>query len=342
MSIVDIAKEAGVSVTTVSRYFNNPEKIATDTAEKIKKAVADNNFQVNIRRPGPKTSERVGIKTGVVVFLSLDIVSPQQMLNMQALPLLINSIQQALAERGLFMLMMHVNADGTLPTELNEKNCDGIILYGKLANDKHFAKIRKTLLKFPAVWCFREHSDNAREFDHILYDNNAVGPTAAEYLAQNGHKNVVVFNAQIDHRAYSMRVKTFLDAAKHFNLNVSVIQPDKHFEELSLDVYKKMADDFLKNNSNCTGGLFCSDGMLLGIINELRIKGFPTEKFDAIGVNNNTELLRFVQPYPATIDIKMADIGYMAVEQLVNRMNQKCGSYCSEIFIRPELIKGNF
>ena len=62
MSISDIAKDANVSVSTVSRYFNRPELLSPEIAAKIEDIVSKRNYRPRIVRPGPKANGRIGIR----------------------------------------------------------------------------------------------------------------------------------------------------------------------------------------------------------------------------------------------------------------------------------------
>jgi len=46
-TIKDVAEKAGVSIITVSRYFNNPEKVRTATKEKIANAIEEIGYFPN-------------------------------------------------------------------------------------------------------------------------------------------------------------------------------------------------------------------------------------------------------------------------------------------------------
>ena len=47
VKITDIAQKSGVSLTTVSRYFNHPELLSPETQNKIKAAITDLNYSQN-------------------------------------------------------------------------------------------------------------------------------------------------------------------------------------------------------------------------------------------------------------------------------------------------------
>ena len=45
VKITDIAERSGVSLTTVSRYFNHPELLSKETQDKIQSAIKELNYQ---------------------------------------------------------------------------------------------------------------------------------------------------------------------------------------------------------------------------------------------------------------------------------------------------------
>lgn len=339
MSIVEIAKEAGVSISTVSRFFNRPDKVSAEAAAKIRVVTEKRNYQPDMRRPGPKTAERVGIKTGAIAFLSLGETSPEEMLKKPAFPLLIGSIQRTLIARQLSLILAHLEKDGNPPGCLDSRSCDGVILFGKPNGDELMHHVRRKLGSLPAVWCFREHADPEREFDHILYDNQAVGTLAADYLARRGHRKVALFNTDMQHSGFLTRINCFTQRAKELGIEVVsfIGKPDG---PNAVSTFQGMADAFMRNADGITGAFFCADDIMLGVHNELRAAGFPGKQLDMVGVNADEVLLRYISPRPATIDIKISQVGEMAVDHLLRRINSEKTTYSSEIFIKPELIEG--
>ena len=338
MSIVEIARQAGVSISTVSRYFNQPDKVSHDAASRIRAVTARLNYQPGIRRPGPKTSERVGIRTGTIAFLSLGGFSPEEMLKKPAFPVLLGSIQRTLIERKLSLLLAHLGPSGIVPGCIDPRSCDGVILFGRCDLPGVKEKLLEKLGNLPAVWCFREHSDEERRFDHILYDNRAVGAIAAEYLAGRGHKLAAVFNTDPIHTAFLERIAVFRHRAGA--LGMAVREFVSCGEGSAIDQYRELAGMFHRGSEGVTGAFFCSDDIMLGVSNELRASGIPVVKLDCVGCNADEVLLRYLSPRPATIDIKMAEVGEMAVLHLLRRINSEQTGYCSEIFIKPELVEG--
>ncbi len=339
-SISVIARDAGVSTSSVSRYFNRRALVSDVLAARIAKAVSVGGFTLNPRRPGPKTAERVGVRNGVVCFLSLGSLSPQEMLKLNAIPVLLHAIERALNERGITLRYAHLRRGGRLPPEVSPRQCDGVILYGR-PDGVSAARLARQLLPLPAVWCFREHDDPDGLFDHVFIDNTAVGGLAATFLAGRGHTNTVVFNVDPDHVALVQRVACFTARASALGLQVQVCTPPGGGETLGLPAgFRTLARQYQALKPRPSAAFFCTDSAMLGTLTELRVAGVDTTRMDAIGVDNSEEFLQYLEPRPATIDIGLSRVGQLTVEQLLRRINGDRSDTRTELFVAPEIILG--
>ena len=339
MSISDIAKDANVSVSTVSRYFNRPELLSPEIAAKIEDIVSKRNYRPRIVRPGPKANGRIGIRNGVIALVSLTDYSPADMWRMPILPLLIGSVQATLLRKQLSLFLGHLDSNGRLPDCVSPRRCDGMIFFSKPRDPEVLARFRKCIPDLPAVWCFREHADDEGRFDHIFYDNSSVGEIAAEYLASRGHRKVALFNLNPSHTAYPERESSFLRRAGELGMECRSFAAA---EDLGFNrkTYRTLARKFIREGRGISGAFFYADQEMLGIYTELLAAGYNAKKLDMIGCNGDETILQYIDPRPASIDIKVIQIGQMAVDQLMRRINGDIVGAASEIFVKPELIKG--
>ena len=227
MSIFDIAKDANVSVSTVSRFFNRPELLSPEIAAKIEEIVAKRNYRPRIVRPGPKGNERIGIRNGVIALVSLTDFSPADMWRMPILPLLIGSVQSILLRKQLSLFLGQIDRNGRLPECVSPRRCDGVIFFSKPHDPEILARFRKSIPDLPAVWCFREHADDEGRFDHIFYDNAAVGEIAADDLASRGHRKVAIFNLDSSHTAYPERESSEYGMQAFCRIGGTRIRPER-------------------------------------------------------------------------------------------------------------------
>lgn len=337
MSITQIAKEAGVSITTVSRFFNDPNKVAESTARRIRRVVDRNDYRPDARRPGPKTIDRVGIRSFTVVFLALGPFSPERMMSAPAFPFFLGALQSALSARKISLTMAHLLPNGEIPPAADPKYCDGLILFDRPQEEKTRQALRNLYRRLPTVWSFRDHCDDLNEVDHVFYDNSVIGVMAADYFAKRGHRKVVLFNVDAEHRAFRERVETF--ALKCAELGIEVVRCETDLTVPYGTIrYRKLAERFLEEKDGVTGAFFCADDVMLGVTLALQQRGFQCSHLDFLGVNADDAVFRFLSPRPATIDIKMDTLGKITVEQLLKRIAGTEDESRTEIYVKPELI----
>ena len=118
-TIYDIAKLAGVSVATVSRYLNRTAPVLPDTARRIQQAVDQTGFTLN-RAASSLTTKR----TGLIGFITSDLINP-----------FTAEVGQAMTEEAVeqgFSLLTAITAGREdrflqMLTELRRHGVDGVI-----------------------------------------------------------------------------------------------------------------------------------------------------------------------------------------------------------------------
>eukprot|EP00831_Metopus_contortus_P043630 TRINITY_DN35013_c0_g1_i1.p1 TRINITY_DN35013_c0_g1~~TRINITY_DN35013_c0_g1_i1.p1 ORF type:complete len:148 (-),score=9.49 TRINITY_DN35013_c0_g1_i1:193-636(-) len=137
MSITQIARSSGLSVSTVSNYLNHPDKVSKSSKAVIKAAMKKHNWRPDIRRRGPKSQQRKGVRTGNIVLLSMTRYSPREMARMPFLSMIYSSIQSELNQRQFSMTLTGLEADGNVPARITSQFCDGVILLGRPSAGTH-------------------------------------------------------------------------------------------------------------------------------------------------------------------------------------------------------------
>jgi LacI family transcriptional regulator len=339
MSIVEVAKQAGVSPATVSRCLNGQAKVAPETAHRVREAMTKLNYAPSARRPGPKPHARRGIRTGNVTFLSIGTLEPEAMFRMPAFPAMLGQIQSSLAERGLHLVLAHYDGHGPTPRTILRSNTDGVLLFDTL--DPMPAKLREALLNVPSVWVMRRHSDSHNEFDHVFYDNRSVGPLAARYLLEQGHRRLAFINGQFGHDAFFARRDGFVETARTGGAQVMTWETSRaELNGMAARAIEDKVRELMASPDRPTGIFVPSDDDLLTVFHSLRLCGVePQRDVLLIGCNNDLTFMAQMHPRPATIDIKLDLVGERAVEQLLRRMRDP-KEPLARIYIQPAVVPG--
>ena len=174
----DIARKAGVSITTISRVINNSGYVAEGTKEKISKIIQDNNYSLNGIAQSLRTK-----KTYTIGFV-MDQIYPDAFQASVAMWL------ETEAKKHNYKLLI----SNDLGIEKNEDisvnllvkyRVDGII-FGFLRNKKNVSKIKK--FDIPVVLV--ERTKGLKNTSAVLLDYRAGIKNAVEYLFSRGTKKI--------------------------------------------------------------------------------------------------------------------------------------------------------
>ncbi len=321
VTISDIARLAGVSTSSVSCYLNHPQRVGAATAARIRSAVERTKFRPSYRRPGPKSGERVGLRSGNILFLDLSCGSSA----------FTNCLAQALRERKLRLLFGAPDPERPLA-----EGCDGAILFGECDDPEGLKRELETL---PVVHCRERNGDAVGGWKQLACDNGGTALLAVEFLLKQGHKKVAVFNPDTDDPLLTERASRFVATARRRKLGTTVIAA-KPQEGPALR-YRHLAGEFLRMPAGITGAFFVSDEALTGVWQLLRYERKEPDLRYLIGCGNNRTALSFLYPRPATIDLRLPELASLAVEEMLSLLRNDSQNK-TEITLKPILLPGDF
>lgn len=185
MKMSDIAQLAGVSIATVSRVLNEPEKVKQDTREKVEKVLAENNFIANAVARGlaVNSMKTVGVLTVDIRDLYFSNVT--------------YTIERKFTELGYNVLLSNTGGEfGEKEKYLRvmlENQVDGLILVGSVFKEQTGNKhILAASEKVPVVMV-----NSLLEGDNvysIVCDDVQGIREAVRYLVQSGNQEIFYLN----------------------------------------------------------------------------------------------------------------------------------------------------
>ncbi|MDR0464078.1 MAG: LacI family transcriptional regulator [Treponema sp.] len=225
-TIKDIAREAGVSVTTVSNVIHGrSSRVAHDTVDRINAIIRENNYTPNLsaRALVNKSSRIIGVINHLIRSQSISFF--QDPFHSAVL----GGIEKTLQERGYYMMVRTVADEGELYSLFNNWNFDGVILTG-LFDDSFFARLLEA--NKPIV-LLDSYIKNDRIFN-IGLDDHKGGFMAAQYLIEKGHRNIVFASPPFHrHGVIEERLKGYKAALKKYGIPFSAENIYQH--EITLD-----------------------------------------------------------------------------------------------------------
>ena len=195
VSIVDVAREAGLSVGTVSRAIRGLPNVRPAKVAAVKAAITRLGYQrlPAARRPGPRGPRNQKQTTG-----SVAVIFPSQSLKwiMNCAPVyaaVLHGIETTLAARG-FTLTLHQGSDWShLTSAARSERPEGIIIFGS----SPASETPGVSPKMPTV-CTMGSPRYVRG-DHVCVDHHRLGQLAAEYALAHGHRHCAYIGTGVDY-----------------------------------------------------------------------------------------------------------------------------------------------
>jgi len=203
-TIKDVARAAGVSLSTASYALNGSDKISEATRERVMEAARQLNYQKNGLATDLKRSS-----TKTIALILNDLSGPFY-------SELIRGVQETALENGYDLIACSSigGKESTAIKFLKEKRVDGAIVSAHNLQD---ATILESARKgFPIIVL-----DRYLEHDHIynvLVDNEQGGYSATELLIKNGCKKIAYISGPTNSYDHKLRYKGYMRALDDYGL----------------------------------------------------------------------------------------------------------------------------
>ena len=305
-TIHDVAKKAGVSVTTVSRVLNNRGYISDEMKEKVMTAIKELNYIPNeiARSFFTNKTNFVGLivpTTSNPFFGELTFHIEKKLSNKGYKLFICNSINDVETERVYLRL-------------LQEKRVDGIIVGSHNVDIEEYEGYGMNIVSID-----RELTAN---IPIVQCDNYDGGRLATETLIGSGCKRILCItgDARVKTTARA-RVSAYEDRMREEGLEPEVMEISF---SLSENDKKRVVMEDLFSESLPYDGIFAGDDVMASIVYHAALKkGYKVPEDLKIVGFDGTEMMRTVFPTLTTIIQPIEQIAAAAVELLVAQIGEK-------------------
>ena len=181
LTIEDVARQAGVSISTVSRVMNNTDYIADAKRKKVEQAIATLDYRPNALARGLKQ-----MKTDSIGLILSDLQNPFWLM-------VLEGIEDACQEAGYSLLILNSRDDAEKESknikEFLMRQLDGIIINPASSTNPLFPALAAEA--FPLVFLNRRVKGAAA--DTVVADNIKGTMLAISHLAALGKKRIAIF-----------------------------------------------------------------------------------------------------------------------------------------------------
>lgn len=304
VTIQDVAKTAGVSVSTVSRVLNGKVDVAKDTQDRILTVIEDLGFTTNLAARSMRSQ-----KKNLIGLIMPDIAYPFAIEVMKG-------VNRAIAESE-FDLLVYTTGDvrksGRAFAEkkyvslLTNSISDGVIIVASVVaefnTDEPIVAIDPVMSKpnYPSV-----HATN--------YQGSI---EAMEYLLGLGHKRIGYISGRAELESSNRRLSGYRDSLKKAGIQVDekLIASGEYTTQTGI----KCARELLSLENRPTAIFASNDQMAMGVFQVAQEMGIRIpEDLSLIGFDNIPESKYLGL---ATVDQFICEMGYTATEMLIKIIN---------------------
>lgn len=344
MSIVKIAKIAGVSHTTVSRVINNEANVSPETAIKIRAVMKQVGYvpKPPSQRRGPRRICDIEFRTGNVAFLA----SSDSLRVLSSSPVMLDvvrGIEEALAVHGMSMVQGAISGGRNLPPIVARGGVDGVIVWPNL--DGVSSETIEILRKYKVVYVMTAFEERLAG-DRIKNNNRQIGRMAAKYLLSRGHDRIgyitpTALDLQRNMCERWLSFSQLIEECGAQAFRMVVEQSPTDLLEIGVDreaLIEKSLREFFNSDKVPTGVFVTCDSLTAKIYPILKSMGIRIgTDLEILSCDKQVSLLTGLEPRPVSIDIQAVLIGKTAVEQLRWRILHPEDDSQRTIEIQPRL-----
>jgi LacI family transcriptional regulator len=309
--IIDIARLANVSPSTVSLTLNNKPGVSDEVRRRIIGIAAEEGYK--LKSPAPSENEEIVIKM-------LKIAKHGHIVNEWHNAFITEYLEGVETGTKKRNYKLEVSFFNKVPVEdivemHRNARVDGFIILGTEFNAfeiNHFTNITKPLV-FIDTWF------PLALVDCIDIDNDDAVFRAIQHLYNYGHRSIGLIKGSYYTRNFRMREAGFRESMEYFSLPVQenfIVSVDPMIDRAFQDITKFLAGDRFPT------AFFCmSDIMAYSLMRALRDHGLRVpEDVSVIGFDDLPSS-RYTDPPLTTVRVSAHQIGERALERLSDRIN---------------------
>ncbi|GAB5409140.1 MAG: LacI family DNA-binding transcriptional regulator [Balneolaceae bacterium] len=303
VTIYEVAKDAGVAISTVSRVLNDSPNVSEETKKKVQKAIEELNFrpQVSARKLASKEPQLLAVAVPSFTTPFFNEV--------------LKGVKDEIKKMDLDIILYNTGSKDPEEAVINffdRGTADALILLSIDVSENIHKHLQTTHV--PIVLVNAAHDS----YNYFMVNDYQGGYMAGEHLVKKGFQNIGMITSPVKTRSSEDRERGFKDALKNYKMKIDkslFVTGDttKHAgftEEAGFEAihkYDKMG--------RYPDAVFCAnDTQALGALHALSRLGMKVPDDIAIMGYDNIKLSKYLDL--TTIDQQMHTIGIQATARL--------------------------
>jgi len=307
VTIKDVAKEAGVAKSTVSRTFNAGESVSPVTKEKVLRIATQLGYSPN---PLAQALSVSSTKTVAIVIPNMESIHISQVTR---------GVINTLSKHGYSVITVDTSENFGMQTSVHKplanQLVDGIINCYASANDE----IKQLSLMKPVV-CIGDKPDGY-EADYVGIDYEQGYHRLCHYLKEKNKNNICLINGQRDRYAVG-RSEDFQRIARSLGLSM-VDEWVLYANWTPYSGYQAMQELLCREEKKPDVVVCASDMVALGALKAINNAGYRVPEDIAICGMDDSMISKYTIPSLTTLKFSPYRLGKKAAEVMLERLKNK-------------------
>ena len=323
MNILDVARAAAVSKQTVSRVINGRYDVADSTRIRVQQVVAELGF-----RPNASARSLLTGRTSILGLVVPDITNPFFID-------IVRGVQSAAEEKGYHVLLYNTgdsyDSEAQSVQLLGERRADGIIMCSSRLSDERLTELLHGVARVVLVNRWVEDL----QVPQIGADYTRGVRSSVEYLVNHGHRRIGIITLETETANSQAKLRGYREAIAEAGLPVTPNLIARTVSSISGGFAAAVA--LLERSEPPTAIIAYSDATGLGVLHACHHRGLSVPGDLAVIGFGGSEVAAFANPSLSTIAVPNYQMGRMAVDLLLERVDGK-GVTAPRIVTEPQLI----
>ncbi|MFS0774985.1 LacI family DNA-binding transcriptional regulator [Neobacillus sp. 3P2-tot-E-2] len=320
-NIQQVAKQAGVSVATVSRVLNGQNTVSAKTKMRVEEAIKKLNYEPSLLGRNLRTSE-----SRLLLILIPTISNPFYLE-------IIKGIEQVAISQNYNILLCETdsnpNKENIYFDLIRKKMADGIITMDPAVNVETLKKLAEN---FAIIQC--SEYEECSGIPYVTIDNEEASYRAVKHLIQIGHHKIALMNADEKYlfaRQRKMGYKRALEENGITLRNEYIIST----QNLGFENGQRAMKKILNLQDRPTAVFAVSDLLAIGALKEINAAGLHVPNDIAVVGFDKIDFSNMTNPTLTTIAQPMRKMGNVAARMLIEKIK---GEEVESILLDHELV----
>ena len=326
VTVYDIAKKAGVSISTVSKALNDSYTISEATKAEIRRIAEEMDY-----RPNARARSLARGHSGTVLFVT-DLHRGAAFENPHMFEIM-NGISQYLDEKGFSLLIKHVTrkeAPESIREMMIREQADAVIIHAAVLS-KALAQML-THAKLPHLVIGKP--DFASSICWMDADHEMAGREAASYILDKGYRRTVfLMGSKTEDKISRSRRNGIAQVFAEEELSFTTLYGDSTYEDGLLKTEQILRTDPMPEIILCTNNF-----LAMGCLQCLREHGLKVPDDIAVMTFDNYPFSMISEPKLTAVEADMYDMGQEAARFILRKIRKpelSTQTYCTI----PKLIE---